>query len=286
MNTPRYFSKDWLDGFAYACQWMSVNPPPTSKTSDIRNLDNNERILLDAIHDTLRYDLGMDPELIYEQNRKMDIVFIRSSVWCLFQQILGCTQMRTAKAFRNSHSRINFVHMKDIVNGQISSSEHYQEIYATIHSGVTVRYLTALSNRNASFTDINLPSGTRWSEINVPDYHDAHHAADIFKDILPTKEQAYELINVCRLSWDSNTRSVIFKGPSGKKLTIPALGFKYNGEEKMRGKAAVILLANDDNDNEDSCSYLFIHHHNNTLEAIVKTTGHHSLSIPLRLVRP
>ena len=78
------------------------------------------------------------------------------------------------------------------------------------------------------YVDLGLPSGTLWKETNESGFYTWDEAISYFGDELPTKEQFEELKNECKWTWTGSGYQVT--GPSGDYITLPAAGFRYDGD--------------------------------------------------------
>jgi len=73
------------------------------------------------------------------------------------------------------------------------------------------------------YVDLGLPSGTLWKEENeAGGLYTYDQAVAKFGNALPTNAQLEELKTACRWTWTGSGYQV--EGPSGKTITLPALG--------------------------------------------------------------
>ena len=75
-----------------------------------------------------------------------------------------------------------------------------------------------------SYTDLGLPSGTKWKNSNAPGFYSYKEAVSRFGNRLPTKAQWEELKAKCQWSWTGNGYKVI--GPNGNSIVLPASGYR------------------------------------------------------------
>lgn len=75
----------------------------------------------------------------------------------------------------------------------------------------------------AGYTNLGLPSGTIWKNINATGFYTYDEAVSQFGDRLPTKEQWDELKSECQWSWTGSGYKVT--GPNGNSIGLPAAGF-------------------------------------------------------------
>ena len=76
----------------------------------------------------------------------------------------------------------------------------------------------------AGYTDLGLPSGTLWKNLNATGIYAYAEAVTQFGNRLPTVEQWEELKTECQWSWTGNGYKVT--GLSGNSITLPASGFR------------------------------------------------------------
>ena len=76
------------------------------------------------------------------------------------------------------------------------------------------------SQAPAGYTDLGLPSGTIWKNINATGFYTYDEAVSQFGDRLPTKAQWEELKAECQWSWTGSGYKVT--GPNGNSITLPA----------------------------------------------------------------
>lgn len=82
------------------------------------------------------------------------------------------------------------------------------------------------------YIDLALPSGTLWADCNVgaekpQDYGDYFNFEDAQKcGTLPTCEQWAELEQHCKLLWNLKEKQLEIVGPNGKKIILPAAGYR------------------------------------------------------------
>jgi hypothetical protein len=95
--------------------------------------------------------------------------------------------------------------------------------------------LAALSMQaQKGFTDLGLPSGTKWKNYNEPGFYTYDEAISKFGKSLPTKMQFEELIINCR--WRTTKGGFIVTGPNGQSITLPAEGcLTSDGELQSAG---------------------------------------------------
>ncbi len=76
---------------------------------------------------------------------------------------------------------------------------------------------------STGYTDLGLPSGTKWKNFNATGFYTYDEAVSQFGDRLPTKEQWDKLIVECLWSWNGSGYKVI--GPNGNFIELSALGY-------------------------------------------------------------
>ena len=104
---------------------------------------------------------------------------------------------------------------------------------------------------SGNYVDLGLPSGTKWKAINEVNAADAKYdfftydeAMAQFGDNLPSKEQWEELINECKWTWTGSGYKVV--GPNGKRISLPAAGFREDGRVCYVGSAGYYWSSTND----------------------------------------
>ena len=77
------------------------------------------------------------------------------------------------------------------------------------------------------YTDLGLPSGTKWKNFNATGFFTYDEAVSQFGNRLPTKEQWNELKAECQWQWTGSGYKVT--GPNGNSIDLPAAGCRSNG---------------------------------------------------------
>ena len=73
------------------------------------------------------------------------------------------------------------------------------------------------------YTDLGLPSGTKWGNVNANGFYTFDEAVLQFGNRLPSKEQWEELKEKCQWMWTGSGYKVT--GPNGNSIILPAAGF-------------------------------------------------------------
>ena len=89
------------------------------------------------------------------------------------------------------------------------------------------RSVRLVSSSSVDYTDLGLPSGTKWKNFNATGFYTYYEAVSQFGNLLPTKEQWEELEAECQWSWNGSGYKVT--GPNGNSIVLPASGFRYCG---------------------------------------------------------
>ena len=76
---------------------------------------------------------------------------------------------------------------------------------------------------STGYTDLGLPSGTKWKNFNATGFYTYDEAVSLFGNRLPTKQQWDELIAECQWSWNGSGYKIT--GSNGNSIVLPALGF-------------------------------------------------------------
>ena len=83
------------------------------------------------------------------------------------------------------------------------------------------------------YTDLGLPSGTKWKNFNATGIYTYDEAVLQFGSRLPSKEQWEELKAECQWTWIGSGYKVI--GPNGQSITLPAAGQASMDEVGSKG---------------------------------------------------
>ena len=75
---------------------------------------------------------------------------------------------------------------------------------------------------STGYTDLGLPSGTKWKNFNATGFYTYDEAVSQFGNRLPTKQQWQELKAECQWSWNGSGYKVT--GPNGNSIVLPASG--------------------------------------------------------------
>ena len=77
---------------------------------------------------------------------------------------------------------------------------------------------------STGYTDLGLPSGTKWKNFNATGFYTYDEAVSKFGNRLPTKEQWEELKAECQWTWNGSGYKVT--GPNGNSIVLPASGYR------------------------------------------------------------
>ena len=77
---------------------------------------------------------------------------------------------------------------------------------------------------STGYTDLGLPSGTKWKNFNATGFYTYDEAVSQFGNRLPTKLQWEELKAECQWSWNGSGYKIT--GPNGNSIVLPASGFR------------------------------------------------------------
>ena len=72
------------------------------------------------------------------------------------------------------------------------------------------------------FVDLGLPSGTLWKNENEEGYYSYWEAVKKYGNMLPTKEQYQEILDVCKCS-----DHTLYTGPNGNSIELAPCGYMY-----------------------------------------------------------
>ena len=84
---------------------------------------------------------------------------------------------------------------------------------------------TSSAEVSLGYTDLGLPSGTKWKNFNATGFYTYDEAVSQFGNRLPTKQQWEELKAECQWSWNGSGYKVT--GPNGNSIVLPASGYRY-----------------------------------------------------------
>ena len=87
---------------------------------------------------------------------------------------------------------------------------------------------------STGYTDLGLPSGTKWNNFNATGFYTYDEAVSMFGNRLPTKEQWDELKAECQWTWNGSGYKIT--GSNGNSIVLPASGIRYcDGSVKYVG---------------------------------------------------
>ena len=84
---------------------------------------------------------------------------------------------------------------------------------------------TSSAEVSLGYTDLGLPSGTKWKNFNATGFYTYDEAVSQFGNRLPTKQQWEELKAECQWSWNGSECKVT--GPNGNSIVLPASGVRF-----------------------------------------------------------
>ena len=118
--------------------------------------------------------------------------------------------------------------------------------YRTTLNSLAQKLIRKLSNGHSSttgptvegYTDLGLPSGTKWKNFNASGFYTYDEAVSQFGNRLPSKEQWEELRAECEWSWTGSGYKVT--GPNGNSVNLSASGYRecsggFNGVDEYGG---------------------------------------------------
>lgn len=76
------------------------------------------------------------------------------------------------------------------------------------------------------YTDLGLPSGTKWEKVNESEHYRYADAVSKFGNRLPTISQWEELRNNCTWIWDEKENAYKVVGPNGNSIMLPCAGYR------------------------------------------------------------
>lgn len=120
-------------------------------------------------------------------------------------------------------------------------------------------FLTALSvqaQKSAvpvGYTDLGLPSRTKWKNFNATGFYTFDEAVSQFGNRLPSKEQWEELKTECQWIWTGSGYKVT--GPNGQSITLPAEGFRSWSGGVYDAGGVGFYWSSTGNDSQKACLY-------------------------------
>lgn len=94
--------------------------------------------------------------------------------------------------------------------------------------------------KSMNWIDLGLPSGTLWADANLANPDDKNGLwswDDVMESeyapLVPTKEQMQELVDYCDWEWDNERAGMVVKNKYGKKIFLPAVGYKHSQNDKL-----------------------------------------------------
>ena len=113
--------------------------------------------------------------------------------------------------------------------------------------------------QEGEYVDLGLPSGTKWKTVNEKGYFKYDAAVALFGKELPSKEQWEEFKEKCNWVWvdgDGDIQSGYYVvGPNGKRIFLPAAGFRYSMEVKGVGTYGYYWSGTYGNERYAHCMY-------------------------------
>lgn len=127
------------------------------------------------------------------------------------------------------------------------------------------------STKKSDYTDLGLPSGTKWKNSNATGLYTYDEAIKTFGNKLPTKKQWEELINECKWTWTGGTMKIT--GPNGNSITMPAEGMRHCKGQLMYEGSVGGYLSSTPNGAENTWSILIAYDGVGFYE-LLKCNGH------------
>ncbi len=262
---------EWMNGFSAAIRWIS-SPQESPKDPE----DEFKEKVVAAIHDTIRELYKTDPEKIYIQTRKRETVWIRSLSWVTFQKMTAATQEQTANAFRNSHQRVTFMHMKELVEEICSTYPEYKKKAELFQR----RVLDKLLMQEMRFTDLGLPSGTLWAQKNLSGQTSIEFMNKYLPEIMPDINHGMEIIEYCTWEWNPVKGGMTVTGPNKNHIFLPAEGFTTENGHLLKNIYGCYGLINPDSDPNKYIQFLRKGNHHN-----IAATSNTRMKLSLRPVK-
>jgi len=99
-----------------------------------------------------------------------------------------------------------------------------QKLVKKLNNGQSSSHTPPTKPTTEGYTDLGLPSGTKWKNVNATGFYIYSEAVSQFGDRLPSKVQWEELKAECQWTWTGNGYRVT--GPNGQSITLPAAGIR------------------------------------------------------------
>lgn len=212
----------WRDGFSAALQWICTGGPNPTNTGQLKAFDEK---VIDAIHRTIKEDFGHEPQDIYLDSRKREIVMLRVYSWEAYQMCTGASMEQTMRAFGGLRTHSTFANAKKNIIGSLDYFPSGKSDFHRFLYGVQTRLDLATKDDRAQYVDLGLPSGLLWSDRNILGYHDDSILQfDSISGRVPRRENFEELVRECEHHWSDELNGVYFVGRNGNSVLFPALG--------------------------------------------------------------
>lgn len=212
----------WRDGFSAALAWICTGGPDPMNLAQVESFD--EKVIA-AIYATIREDFNYQPEEVFINSRKRELVMLRVFSWEAYQMCTGASTQKTMKAFGDLRDRSTFAVAKKNIIGSLDYFPSGRRDFHRFLSGVQARLDVATKDDRARYVDLGLPSGTLWSDRNIIGYHDESILqSGAFSAQVPRRAEFEELVRECGYHWDENLNGVMFVGKNGNSVLLPAHG--------------------------------------------------------------
>lgn len=76
------------------------------------------------------------------------------------------------------------------------------------------------SPESTEWIDLGLPSGTLWAKADVESQISFYNSRNRYGMNVPSKKQAEELQQCCSIEWNSESKTIIMKGPNGNSISF------------------------------------------------------------------
>lgn len=78
--------------------------------------------------------------------------------------------------------------------------------------------ITPVDLSTIEWMDLGLPSGILWARENIGNPVSIHSALKLYREHLPSKSDAYELMEHCKRHYDRTKKIMVFTGPNGNSI--------------------------------------------------------------------
>ena len=138
IHSEQPLTKSQRLGALLAIGWIEDNLDCRLPQTEATVPDNTEK-MVKAIRDTIREDLGQDPDTVFSPSRRRPAPFLRACAYHIFCTQTGYTQRKTMTAFGDVNNRATYPYCEKVVRDLTSTYAEYRDIYETMKAGTLKR---------------------------------------------------------------------------------------------------------------------------------------------------